>query len=126
MSWPETITVSCGAHGCPTGLFPMTMDMYERVRRTGEDWYCPSGHCRHYPLGPSELDLEREKVAVLQRQLKEREALWQAARPLCRWYGCEQYGLRFASEQGLAIHMQRKHGMPTWAQAAEEEGEGDG
>ena len=116
MSEPTT-TLMCPRSGCGHSPFPVTVAFERRARRTHETFYCPAGH----PQGFSgESDLER-----LKRRLKKAEssAAWfkaQAERNTrkCPWIQCYFMG---KTVEGLGTHLRAAHGMPTWAEVAEDD-----
>jgi hypothetical protein len=57
----EFVAQVCGACGTHFG---MPRELYDRALETGEDWYCPRGHCRHFTKSENQKlrdELAREK-----------------------------------------------------------------
>ena len=118
----KIVEVSCGKKGCGYSPFPMEENYYDRVRRTGETWYCPGGHPRCYNGGRSKEEIQADEIAQLEKRVEHlrRNLDWQvtyrhekeAERWICRWTGCE---FQAANLHGLRTHMRATHGMPTLA-----------
>ncbi|MCA8902077.1 MAG: hypothetical protein KDA53_12590 [Hyphomonas sp.] len=49
-------------------FFGMSRDYYEVAQRTGQFWYCPSGHRQHFARGPSEAEKLREELNTAQAE----------------------------------------------------------
>lgn len=122
----KIVEVSCGKAGCGYSPFPMEENYYNRVKRTGETWYCPGGHPRCYNKGKTREEIQRETISRLEKQVDHlrrnvnNQVRWrheaEAERWICRWTGCGFWG---ANLHGLRTHMRASHGMPTLAQIEE-------
>ena len=58
----EYVAVHCGKEGCPDGDFAMSRRTYDRTKRTGETWHCPSGHPRVWSGDTTEQKLKRAEA----------------------------------------------------------------
>ncbi|MFH2071907.1 MAG: hypothetical protein ABIJ75_03525 [Actinomycetota bacterium] len=116
------VEVICGMAGCGYSPFPMEKSYYERVRRTGETWYCPGGHARCYNDGKTADEVEIDRLNARIREMYERfgeqlQAAWDRSHQ-CPWPGCRDYV--YASRDSMYGHMRRAHGMPVAALVLEE------
>lgn len=71
----EYVVCTCGADGCDQE-FAMSRRFYDKTRRTGQTWYCPSGHPRAWTGETTEQKLvaAQARSQHLQDQLIAAEA----------------------------------------------------
>lgn len=63
-------TITCGT--CKEE-FAIKTELYNVLRRNQQTFYCPHGHKRYYPLGPTEEDKLRQERDRLTQQLAQKD-----------------------------------------------------
>lgn len=93
---------------------------YERLRETGDQFFCPAGHGQSFTARPV-LDKQKQRAELAERRAAEAIAAADRARVqaqlaarTCPWPTCD--GRVLASPKGLRQHMVKAHGAP-WATA---------
>ena len=108
-------TGSCPTATCGNHVY-VPVAQYERLRQTGDRFYCPAGHGQSFTARPvidARVKRAKEAEAALEQERRfakaAQERAERAART-CPWPTCE--GRVLASPLGLAQHMVKAHGAP--------------
>lgn len=112
-------TGRCPTSTCGNHVYVLE-SQYERLRETGDQFFCPAGHGQSFTAKPK-IDAQKKRLAELETQVeRERKRAELKQRKLdeavrtCPWPMCD--GRKLASERGLRQHMVKTHGAPWTSQ----------
>lgn len=102
--------LACAAPGCPA-VIVLHRDQEQRLRRTGESFYCPAGHSQHF-TGKTAEQREIERLQKVERWLEEalHERLDELQhRSSCPWEDCPRASYPYATWRTLLRHLHSYH-----------------
>lgn len=110
MQSTDTLTEhTCGECGI---RFAMPKRFYEALQQTGNYFYCPNGHTRHFIVGESEETKAKKKVQRLEARLAaadERTTYW---RNEASKYKCPHCSRALKTAASLIRHLGSIHSIP--------------
>lgn len=74
------VHLTCATRGC-AAVITVHPGEEERLRRTGESFYCPAGHMTYFPLKrkDTEADKLRREVTMLKKNMDHWRGRWEAS-----------------------------------------------
>lgn len=90
----------------------LTLEMADKLYRTGATFYCPAGHSQSWPgkKKRDEVKAAQRKAEQAKADAEHAAAMREIAERTCPWPTCD--GRVLASPRGLRQHMVKAHGAP--------------